>query len=108
MLAAVNSILLTLSRSWLAVGAGALVALVGIVDFVAGRDLSFSIFYLLPVAIASWYGRERLGFPFCLVVGLTMILVDSISGYTYSHRAVPIWNAIARVSVFLVVANCEK
>ena len=105
MLAAVNSILLAQSRLSLAVGLGTLVALVGFVDFVTGHDLSLSIFYVLPVAMASWYGRERLGFPFCFIAGLTMILVDFNSGHAYSYRAVPIWNAIARISVFLMVAT---
>ena len=40
-----------------------LVSLIGMCDFLTGNELSFSIFYLFPVALASWYSDllTRLG-----------------------------------------------
>jgi diguanylate cyclase (GGDEF)-like protein len=81
-----------------------LVAVIGAIDYVTGYELSFSIFYLLPIAIASWSGRMRIGIAICIVSGITWYFVDAASGHHYSDSMIPVWNAGVRLSFFVVVA----
>ncbi len=47
-------------ESWrgllLTIGGIALVTLIGLFDYFSGPELSFSILYLLPIALAAWWG----------------------------------------------------
>ncbi len=45
-----------------------LVASVGTLDHLTGYEFSFSIFYLLPIAIVAWYTQKWVGFFFCGLV----------------------------------------
>ncbi len=86
-------------------GTVALTGLVGLADHLTGTEISFSIFYLIPVSLAAWF----LGRPYGLVValaGATMwFLNDSLlGGQQYSHRLIPYWNAFVRLGVFSLVS----
>jgi signal transduction histidine kinase len=86
-------------------GAVALTGLVGLADYLTGVEISFSIFYLIPVSLAAWF----LGRPHGLVVALAGATVwfinDSLlGGQEYSHGLIPYWNALARLGVFSLVS----
>jgi hypothetical protein len=38
-----------------------LIGLIGAVDYVTGPELSFSVFYLIPVAVVTWYVGKQSG-----------------------------------------------
>ena len=80
----------------------ALVGLVGTIDFLTGYELSFSIFYLLPIALVTWFANRRTGFVLCGSSALVWILVDYASGHTYSHLMIAIWNAAVRLGFFTI------
>lgn len=85
-----------------------IVAVVGAIDYLTGYELSFSIFYLLPVGFAAWYLRGRFGFVIGLVSAATWLGADYTSGHQYSHLAIPIWNAGVRLGFFIIVAVLLK
>jgi diguanylate cyclase (GGDEF)-like protein len=105
LLPAIHRFLSGRSTGQFALGSLALVAGIGAIDFVTGYELSFSIFYLIPAAIASWYGGRQLGVPICLVAASTWLLVDLTSGHEYSQIAIPIWNAVVRLGFFVIVGD---
>jgi diguanylate cyclase (GGDEF)-like protein len=79
------------------------VVIVGWADQASGVYLSFALFYLVPVGLATW----RLGRPigvtvavFCAIVGL---IGDILTG-AGAHGFVPYWNATTRLGVFVTVA----
>lgn len=82
-----------------------LVAIVGCVDYFTGYELSFSVFYLIPVALSAWYGSGRVAAPVCLMSATAWLLGDVISGHQYSHPAIPLWNAAVRLGFFAVTAT---
>lgn len=88
----------------LAVGALLLVALVGATDHATGYELSFSIFYLIPVGFASWYLRARFALIVCVVSAATWLGVDYTSGHQYSNPAIPFWNTGVRLGLFIIIA----
>src|SRR5438105_15457128 len=77
----------------------ALVILVATLDSVLGPDLSFALFYLVPIAALSWHG----GYPYGMLVSLTAAAawygVDA-----FQHPGAPpafrLWNGIVHLGFF--------
>ncbi|MCR4315989.1 MAG: GGDEF domain-containing protein [Planctomycetes bacterium] len=80
-----------------------LTAGVGALDHFTGFELSFSIFYLLPVVFVSWY-VNRAGYVIAIVCASVWLVVDQSSGHEYSHPLIPYWNSVVRMSFFLLIS----
>lgn len=81
-----------------------LVMLLGVIDHLTGYEISFSIFYLLPVALVSWFNKRNYAVIVSILSAATWLWADIISGHTYSHLAIPVWNSIMRLGFFLMTA----
>jgi diguanylate cyclase (GGDEF)-like protein len=81
-----------------------LVILVGIVDYVTGYEITFSIFYLIPVAMVSWYVGRPYGILISFASAITWFLADTMTGHTYSQPFITYWNTSVSLGFFLVVA----
>jgi signal transduction histidine kinase len=81
----------------------ALVAIIGFVDFITGYQASFSVFYLLPIGLASWF----LGRYFAIFISLCSVAVsiggDLAKGMQFSSPLVPAWNALIMITLYLIV-----
>lgn len=93
------------SRARLIVLTFALVVVVGALDYATGSEIAFSILYLAPVSLAAWFLGRRLGRLAALAAGVAWLLADRLGGASYSHPAIPYWNATVGLGVFLVVAH---
>jgi serine phosphatase RsbU (regulator of sigma subunit) len=80
------------------------VAVVGVIDYLTGVELSFSIFYLLPVALSAWLISRWAGVIISTVSAVVWYLVDLISSPSYSSPIVPYWNATVMLGLFLTTA----
>ena len=86
-----------------------LVLALGSVDYLTGNEISFSIFYLVPVSWASWCAGRRVGFLISLLSALTWYWAD-LMGATEARIPpptqawIPIWNAIMRLLIFLIMS----
>src|SRR4030066_2529559 len=80
-----------------------LVVFLGFIDHRSGYEISFSIFYLLPVLTATWYVNRGYGIVISLSSAITWYLADITSGHTYSHFIIPVWNSLMRLGFFLIV-----
>lgn len=78
--------------------------LVGIADYQTGYEISFGIFYLLPVGLASWYCGRKGGVGLAFGSSLVWHVADVASGFPYHNPAIPIWNAFVRLGFFLITA----
>lgn len=81
------------------------IAFLAVIDHVTGYELSFSIFYVGPVALASWYASLRLGWIISVVSAATWIAIDRTSGHTYANLVVPVWNTAVRLGFFVIIAS---
>jgi diguanylate cyclase (GGDEF)-like protein len=81
----------------------AALALVGFLDFLTGYEVSFAVFYLVPVTVAAWYANRNWGIIFALGSSLTWYAAEIAAGYPYSHFLIPIWNAGVRFVFFLMI-----
>ena len=82
-----------------------LIALIGALDYLTGDQLSFSIFYLIPVVVSAWYAHKRLDLVVCTTSAAIWLAVDSTSQQHYTHWIFPCWNAGVRFGFFVIVAS---
>jgi len=80
-----------------------LVALVGAADYLTGPELSFSIFYLIPVTLAAWHGGRLAGLGVSLASAAAAFVGNALSA-RYAHPATLYWNAGVELAMFAIVS----
>ncbi|MGP8200515.1 MAG: ATP-binding protein [Limisphaerales bacterium] len=81
----------------------AILAVVGVVDWLSGYELNFFAFYLIPVCLAVWFVGRGYGIFVSALCALISIAGDLIAGARYSSSLVPVWNTAIALVFFLVV-----
>jgi diguanylate cyclase (GGDEF)-like protein len=81
-----------------------LIAGIGLLDTLTGYELSFSLFYLIPISLTAWYAGRRIGISLAFISALTWLVADFFAGHFYSHPFIYIWNALIRLGIFVIVA----
>ena len=74
-------------------------------DLATGSQVSFSIFYVAPIAILAWrLGRTaaQLG---ALIAALSWYLVELLGDREYSQTLIPLWNGIVRLGFFAIIGE---
>lgn len=79
-----------------------LACLLGVLDYLTGPELGFSVFYLLPVAVAAWFVGRRAGVAVSVASSVLLTLDDVATLVPYSHPVYLYWNAVTRLAVFVV------
>ena len=91
------------SRPALIGGGIAALALIGIIDYLTGYELMFSVFYLLEVGLATWYVGKWFGLLMSILSVGVWIGGDVAAGAHYSNPLVPIWNALILIVLYALV-----
>lgn len=82
----------------------ALAAAIGLADYATGPDASFAVFYLVPVVWIAARGTQLLAGAVSVVAAIAWVSADVIGRATpYTTVAVPLWNVVSRLLVFLLV-----
>lgn len=76
---------------------------IGTADALTGRELSFSLFYLIPIVLVTWFSDRNSGIVISVVSAVTWLVADILAGQTYSQPAIRYWNAATRLGFFVVV-----
>jgi diguanylate cyclase (GGDEF)-like protein len=76
-----------------------------LLDRALANGFSISIFCLVAVAVAAWYGGGRLGYSMAGVSALVSLVTDLAAGHDYGHAISPFWNVVARFGFLLVFAQ---
>jgi diguanylate cyclase (GGDEF)-like protein len=93
-----------LHRALLVVGSLLLVALVALLDYATGPYLSFSVFYLLPVAVCAWWGGYWHGVLLAIAGSAAWNLVESLEN-PLMPPAAGVWNGVGRFCTMALVAG---
>jgi diguanylate cyclase (GGDEF)-like protein len=88
----------------LLVSGGLLVALIAQLDYCTGPQLSFNIFYLIPVAACAWWGGFSHGILLALAASLAWCLVDALENPLLPLVA-ELWNGITRFGTLSLTAS---
>ena len=82
--------------------------LLGVLDFVTGRELHFLVVYLLPIALASWYLNKKSGIYLAIICSLVWFLADSLGGHSYSSPWIAVWNFVMRTGAFVAFSASQS
>lgn len=77
-----------------------LIAATGLGDWASGPEISFSIFYLIPVACATWFVGPRAGVFAAVACSAVWLLVEVSFNSEYTTPLVPLWNGLVRLVFF--------
>ncbi len=81
-----------------------LILLVAALDQVTGYEISFSVFFLIPILIAVGYGNRNMGYAASVVSAGAWMTVEKISAVPYSQAWILYWNTGVRLTFFLLFA----
>src|ERR1700759_901143 len=90
------------SRVWIGVICTILAIVLGYLDYLTGYEQSLLLFYLVPIAIATWFGGLIYGLIFSILSVLVWVMSDIFAGIAI----VSFWNlgmAFAAYVVFTVL-----
>ena len=80
-----------------------LAIVLGLVDYLTGREWAISAFYLLPTCLAGWMAGRSAGLAVGALCAGVWFLSDVFGGPAYQHALIPVWNAIMLFVFFFVV-----
>ena len=90
---------------WIWIGVGIVsIGLIGLFDYLTGNEIAFSLFYLVPIALATLALGRSAGLAISFVSALTLLAAEIAAGQNYSHPSVYVLNTLIRTLFYGVVA----
>ena len=84
---------------------GLSIILLGIIDFLTGYELTFSLFYLAPIFLVAWFKGKRFALLASAISAIAWFLADLFSGNRYSDSSLYVWNTLIRLVFFFIVTT---
>lgn len=90
---------------WLLIALAILfVVFIGVIDVFILPEISFAIFYFIPVSITTWYVSEAAGVMTSVASAIAWFIANETFGkHVYAHPLIPYWNAAVRLALFLTL-----
>lgn len=88
----------------LAFGGLSLAAVIGFLDYATGPELSFAIFYLVPIALGAWWGGFAQGILMSMLCAVSWQAVEMAEG-SAATPVIHLWNGTARFGVFVITSS---
>lgn len=82
---------------------GFLLVVISLLDYLTGNEISFSIFYLLPIIFAGWFINIKSGILISVLSAILWFLSDYLNVHPYSNNLIPYWNAFVRLIFFISI-----
>jgi signal transduction histidine kinase len=93
------------SRQSIVLITSAIVALIGLLDYLLGWQISLAAFYVYPIAIAAWYIGP--GFAYLLsILSVALFSVGDVAAdFPFSSWPIPVWNAAVRLVFYAILIH---
>ncbi len=78
------------------------IILIGLIDYKTGFEMSFSIFYLIPIIWVAFNFSRNEAVGISIFSAIVWGIADS--GHIYSQSWVVYWNTIVRLTIFILVS----
>jgi diguanylate cyclase (GGDEF)-like protein len=82
----------------------ALVLFIGTLDYWTGYQMSFALFYLVPVGFAAWFIGRDSGIGISLASAVVWQISNKLAGEALSSPLIYLWNTGTRLVVFSIFA----
>ncbi len=92
------------SHGWIFFQSTIAMLVIGIFNNIAGYQVSFSLFYAVPIFIVAWFCDKKLGFLTALLAGITWWWADARSGHLYIHTWIEVWATFVQLGFFVFVS----
>ena len=79
------------------------IALIGIVDYFTGYEISLSLFYLIPISAIAWFVGIGPGIWASAVCTLVWVAGDIAAEQVYFYTFIYAWNALMRLGLYICV-----
>jgi signal transduction histidine kinase len=90
-------------RPFVALTCSLLVLGIGVVDYVTGTQVSVTVVYLLPIALATWRISRQAGMLLAGASAVTWLVVEHLGAGPYGHPLIQFWNAAALLTSFVII-----
>jgi signal transduction histidine kinase len=90
------------SRAEMALLSLGLVMLTGYIDYITGKEITFSVVYVLPIGMAAWFVGQGFAFVLAVVSVIFWLGGDMAAGQVYTNYLIPLWNGAIRLSFYAV------
>ncbi len=100
----VNDFLLHQPKTNLSILGFLLLIIVSTGDYVTGNELVFTLFYLLPIGLFSWYIGMRAGLEAAILSEIVETIVSSLGETNHKSISTYIWNFITITLIFAAFA----
>ncbi|MBP7736484.1 MAG: diguanylate cyclase [Spirochaetes bacterium] len=82
-----------------------LVLLLGFIDSLIDIRISFSIFYVLPVVLVTWYAGIKIGILFSILSSVMWFIAAIFSHKHEIPFTIVAWNSIVRLGFFIIISS---
>jgi len=82
-----------------------LVLLFGFIDSLIDYRISFSIFYVLPVILVTWYAGIKIGILFSILASVMWFIAAILSHKHEIPFTIVAWNSIVRLGFFIIISS---
>jgi diguanylate cyclase (GGDEF)-like protein len=77
--------------------------LIGVIRYLTGPEFALSLFYLLPIALATWHAGRWAGVAVSLTSAISWLTADLTMLPAFSSAFIPYLNETFRLTVFLII-----
>ncbi|MBE2228055.1 MAG: sensor histidine kinase [Ignavibacteria bacterium] len=84
--------------------ASVLISLVALTDHITSKDISFSIFYLIPIAFMAWYGGKLYAIIFAVAGAGLWLILDTEGFSEMKNLWFSFWSTVVRFGFFIIVS----
>lgn len=80
-----------------------LISAVAFTDLIITNEISFSIFYLIPITFVAWYTGKLYGVIFSIAGAGLWLLMDTLGFTEIKNLGLSFWSTVVRFGFFLIV-----
>ena len=82
-----------------------LVLVIGVFRYLSGPELALSLFYLFPIALATWHVGRWAGISMSIASTMSWLAADLLMLSSFSNALIPYLNETFRLIVFLIISH---
>jgi K+-sensing histidine kinase KdpD len=78
-------------------------AIVGLVDYLTGYEISISLFYLMPICLLSGFIDRKDGIIMSVISVVTIICLEIIDEKSFRNLYIELWNIVINFGFFIII-----